>query len=66
MTYCEDCKYWELVTGDHGDCRRHAPRIIEGQFWSIQDGYIPETRAVWVKTDLMDWCGDGELRAAEE
>ena len=64
MTQCESCKYWEPFTGDHGDCHRHAPQMIEGAFWPVRDGYLPETTALWVRTDAEDWCGDAEPREA--
>ena len=60
---CENCKFWEPGhTADSGNCRRHAPRFIQGQFQPTEDGYMPDRDAIWPRTAADDWCGDGEPR----
>lgn len=43
---CEDCLFWNPISGLSGQCRRHAPKPIE---------YVTDD---WPNTAASEWCGD--------
>ena len=63
---CEDCRYWEMIDGKGGICKRFPPnstghpvqvmrRIVQGNRPS-PTSFMGVTS--WPKTTATDWCGE--------
>lgn len=57
---CADCVFWvPHFNSEMGDCRRHAPRLIEAMA-NLPDADPDEQRwALWPQTFIEHGCGDG-------
>ena len=51
---CGNCVYWDKYQGYFGECRRHAPTVIQNQKNGINHEFP--------LTATGDWCGDGVLK----
>lgn len=62
MGKCKNCKWWEELQmmfprGNHGQCRKYAPRkIVAG----CGVGESPEYDKDWAVVGGNDWCGEFE------
>lgn len=60
---CADCAFWvPHFDPEMGDCRRHAPRLIEAMARDPEVEPHERRWAVWPQTFLEHGCGDGAYK----
>ena len=59
MKNCGNCAYWQERHGKQGECRAHAPRLVEAQ---VVRGGIDPDRALWPLTIAGEWCGEHKAK----
>lgn len=57
---CRNCRWWEDVDGESGQCRIRAP-IAYGQLHRRVDD-IDDVDAFWPWSRYDDWCGEFQVR----
>lgn len=58
---CATCRAWKQLDPAKpviGECRRHAPVVIDRSWTSPTYGLQAETATVWPQTLPTDWCFD--------
>lgn len=51
---CQNCRFWEFMGSDEGECRRKPPY-----------GRGDEQTALWPVSAVHDWCGEFKRRPIE-
>ena len=52
--HCNDCKFFNQLGKDYGECRRHSPQIY---YESVGNISAP-TDSTWPGVSVNDWFGD--------
>lgn len=47
---CGTCYFWRVDEKLVGECRKHAPTIVDGENF--------DTRGFWPVTEASEWCGE--------
>lgn len=59
---CCNCRFYaELIEGQNGECRRHAPVPITTRRGGRSDDYLR-----WQTVGDGEWCGDFEMHPHKE
>jgi len=53
---CKNCRFWQLLEGERGICRRNSP--LPRDLEQAQDGRSVIYRVSWPETHESDWCGE--------
>lgn len=66
---CENCRFWNSVMSDVGECRRRPPVIVDaGVSKALQDEDWTEViESIWNYTEWPEtfennWCGEHERK----
>jgi hypothetical protein len=57
-TSCRQCRFWDEIRQDRGNCRRYAPRATPEAVATSQHTGELESAAVFPITFGDDWCGE--------